>query len=253
MVELINVNKFFDKSIIINKNYKSNSTFSIKNINIKCHAGRVFSLIGPNGAGKTTILRMIATLIAPSSGSIIIDNINVKNHPNEIRRKIGFLTGSTHLYERLTATEIVNYFATLQGLNRSEINQQRNLIFENLKIHDFANKKIGQLSTGMKQRVSIARSIIHNPEILIFDEPTSGIDIVNAQSIISLIRQFKEENKTVIFSSHIMSEVDLLSDDIAIIKDGEIIYNNSFEEFKILCGKNSITEQFINFYNKIQY
>ncbi|NER15207.1 ATP-binding cassette domain-containing protein [Leptobacterium flavescens] len=225
---------------------KANTVAAVNNVSFSCKPGRVFSLLGPNGAGKTTLLRMIATILTPSSGNIEVSGFNTVSHSKEVRRKIGFLTGSTNLYDRLTPGEIVKYFADLYGMEKNEFNQRKEELFTRLGINDFLKKRIGQLSTGMKQKVSIARSMIHDPEVVIFDEPTSGLDVITANSIIQLIRDCKKEGKTVIFSSHIMSEVDLLCDDLAIISKGSLIYNNSMDAFREEASGQSLTATFID-------
>ncbi|MEM9933790.1 MAG: ATP-binding cassette domain-containing protein, partial [Bacteroidota bacterium] len=198
----------------------SSSVLAVDHISFECKAGRIFSLLGPNGAGKTTTLRMIATIMKPSSGSITVAGHDTVTESAEVRKKIGFLTGSTGLYHRLSANEIIKYFADLYGMETSVFLHRKDELFTLLGIHEFAHKRIGELSTGMKQKVSIARTMIHDPEVVVFDEPTSGLDVISSENIIGLIRNAKTQGKTVIFSSHIMSEVDLLSDDLAIIHKG---------------------------------
>lgn len=224
----------------------ASSINAVNNISFECQPGRVYSLLGPNGAGKTTTLRMMSTILGPTSGDIKICGHSVKEEAQLVRSKIGFLTGSTNLYDRLNPSEIVEYFGKLHGMNPALLKERKDMLFTQLGIHDFSQKRIGQMSTGMKQKVSIARSMIHDPEVVIFDEPTSGLDVITANSIIDLIRQCKEEGKTVIFSSHIMSEVDLLCDDLAIIAKGDLIYNDTMENFRNENKNTSLTEAFIN-------
>ena len=189
---------------------------------------------------------MIATILKPTNGSIIVGGENVLENPEKVRQKIGFLTGSTNLYDRLTPGEIVQYFADLHGMDKALFEQRKDMLFTQLNIHEFSKKRIAQLSTGMKQKVSIARSMIHNPSIVIFDEPTSGLDVITAYSIIELIKQCKAEGKTIIFSSHIMSEVDLLCDDLAIISKGNLIYAETMAMFRTQYSHQSLTEAFID-------
>lgn len=221
------------------------SVFAVHDVSFTCTPGRIFSLLGPNGAGKTTTLRMIATLLTPTDGSIRVAGHDVQQQSSEVRRRIGFLTGSTNLYERLTPLEAVKYFADLHGLAPETFKRRKEQLFTQLGINDFQSKRIGQLSTGMKQKVSIARTMIHDPQVVIFDEPTSGLDVISAAAIIDLIRACKAEGKTVIFSSHIMSEVDLLCDELAVIHRGRIIYSGTMDEYRMLAGSASLTETFI--------
>lgn len=219
---------------------------AVDNISFTCKPGRIYSLLGPNGAGKTTTLRMIATILKPSSGSIRVGDYSVTESPEKVRATIGFLTGSTGLYDRLTPKEVIRYFGDLYAMDKAHFTERRDQLFELLGIHEFANKKIGQLSTGMKQKVSIVRSIIHDPEVVIFDEPTSGLDVITSANIIQLIRDCKAQGKTVIFSSHIMTEVDLLCDDLAIIHKGKICYADTMDAFREATKGTSLTESFIN-------
>ena len=251
MIEVKNISKRYDLNNALQKLLRidNNSFVAVDDVSFTCVPGRVFSLLGPNGAGKTTILRMISSILTPSSGDILVHGMSVKNKASEVRKRIGFLTGTTNLYARLNANEIVEYFAKLQGMDDASIKKRKDILFEKLNINEFAKKRCGQLSVGMKQKVSIARSLIHDPDVIIFDEPTSGLDIVTADNIVSLIRQCKEEGKTVIFSSHIMSEVDLLCDDLAIISKGKLVFNDSLDNFRALSENQSLTETFIEFAN----
>ncbi|MBS1645620.1 MAG: ATP-binding cassette domain-containing protein [Bacteroidetes bacterium] len=248
MIKLEQVSKIYSlsKKQQQEQQTNSNSIAAVDRLSFGCQPGRIFSLLGPNGAGKTTTLRMIATLLQPSSGSIVVDGFDTQTQGQEVRRSIGFLTGSTHLYERLTPEEIVKYFADLHQVAPADFNRRKDELFTQLGINSFRKKRIGQLSTGMKQKVSIARTMIHNPSVVIFDEPTSGLDVITAANIINLIRTCKEEGKTVIFSSHIMSEVDLLCDELAIIHKGQLVYSDTMEAFRNLSSGKSLTETFIN-------
>lgn len=219
--------------------------YAVKDISFTCQPGRICSLLGPNGAGKTTTLRMLSTILKPSAGSIEVAGYDAIGEPQEVRRRIGFLTGSTGLYKRLSPNEIVKYFADLYQVPKAVLQERKEKLYTLLDVHDFANKRIGHLSTGMLQKVSIIRTMIHDPEVVIFDEPTSGLDVITAENIINLIRQCKVDNKTVIFSSHIMSEIDLLCDDLIIIHKGKICYNDTFDTFQNQMQAQSLTEEFI--------
>ena len=218
---------------------------AVAGISFTCQPGRVFTLLGPNGAGKTTTLRMIATLLRPTAGSISVAGFDVLRQPQEVRKKIGFLTGTTRLYERLTPEEIVRYYGDLHGMDRDVFKRRKDELFTLLGIGEFAGRRIGKLSTGMRQKVSIARTLIHDPEVIIFDEPTVGLDVITARHIIDLIRSCRNSGKTVIFSTHIMGEVSLLSDDLAIIHNGNLCYNGSYSEFRASMTRASLEEEFI--------
>jgi len=252
MIKVQNLSKAFKLNKAQKKERQTNASSinAVNNISFECQPGRVFSLLGPNGAGKTTTLRMMATILKPTSGDIEIAGESVKSNPTAVRSKIGFLTGSTKLYDRLTPGEVVDYFGRLHQMEKSKLEQRKDELFTQLGIHEFSKKRIAQMSTGMKQKVSIARSMIHNPQVVIFDEPTSGLDVITANSIIELIRECKEANRTVIFSSHIMSEVDLLCDDLAIISKGDLVYRDSMDNFRNQFSGTSLTEAFIKVVNE---
>jgi sodium transport system ATP-binding protein len=247
MIEVSKLKKEFKLSRQLQKelNTTEKSTIPVEDISFKCMPGRVFSLLGPNGAGKTTTMRMLSTIYKPTSGSIHIGGVDAVSNPHEARKKIGFLTGSTGLYARLTPNELVKYFADLYGVSKEDFQERREQLYTLLDIHDFQNKRIGKLSTGMKQRVSICRTMIHEPEVIVFDEPTSGLDVITAENIIALIRDCKEKGKTVIFSSHIMSEVDLLCDDLAIIHKGKLLFSDTMEQFRANMQAENLTAEFI--------
>lgn len=247
MISVINLTKSF----WLSKQQQKQSGISrqllnaVDDISFECQPGRICSLLGPNGAGKTTTLRMIATILKPTSGSIKVKGFDVLKEAEMVRREIGFLTGSTGLYTRLTPNELVKYFADLYGVTPTVFKERKEALFTLLDMNDFANKRIGQLSTGMQQKISIVRTIIHDPDVVIFDEPTSGLDVISAENIINLIKHCKEEGKTVIFSSHIMSEVDLLCDDLIIMHKGKLCFNDSMAAFRQQMTDSSLAQAFI--------
>ena len=251
MIEISDLRKEFTLSKQHRKelNTKDSISTAVDSVSFNCKPGRIFSLLGPNGAGKTTTLRMISTIFKPTSGSIKIAGVDAVSNPAEARKKIGFLTGSTGLYARLTPNEIIKYFADLYGIPKDEFEARKAYLYTLLDMHEFQEKRIGKLSTGMKQKVSICRTMIHDPEVVVFDEPTSGLDVITAENIIQLIRDCKNQGKTVIFSSHIMSEVDLLCDDMAIIHKGKMLFNGTMNEFKSQMQAENLTAEFIRIVN----
>lgn len=230
-------------------NTNAETVTAVENISFQCEPGRVYALLGPNGAGKTTTLRMLSTIFEPTSGSILINGVDAVRNPQEARRHIGFLTGSAGLYARLTPNELIDYFAKLYQIPKKESEARKEKLYALLDMHDFQNKRIGKLSTGMKQKVSICRTMIHDPQVVIFDEPTSGLDVITAENIIHLINDCKQQGKTVIFSSHIMSEVDLLCDDISIIYKGRLLLNDTMEAFRNRMEAPNLTAEFIRIVN----
>ncbi len=248
MIEVSNLCKEFhlNKKQMQEIGVKEKSLEVLHDVNFTCKPGRVYSLLGPNGAGKTTTLRIIATILRATSGSVKVCGIELNENPSDARAKMGFLTGTTGLYERLTPNEMIKYFGKLNGMDDKLIEDRKDRLYTLLGMHDFANKRIGKLSTGMKQKVSITRTMIHDPEVVVFDEPTSGLDVITAKNIIELIRDCKDQGKTVIFSSHIMSEVDLLCDDLGIIHNGRILFNDTMENFRKQMHTDNLTEEFIH-------
>jgi sodium transport system ATP-binding protein len=225
--------------------FRGKTIDAVRDIGFTCRPGRVFTLLGPNGAGKTTTLRLIATMLRPTSGTITIGGIDVAKNPVEARRRMGFLTGNTGLYDRLTPDEIVKFYADLHGMTAQAYRQRRDEIYTMLGIHEFAGRRVGKLSSGMKQKVSIARTIIHDPEVVVFDEPTAALDVVTSRSIIRMIKDCRTQNKTVIFSTHRMGEVSLLSDDLAVIHRGSLIFNGSFKDFQNQMQTPSVEDEFV--------
>ncbi len=223
----------------------SKSIMAVDDVSFTCKPGEIFTLLGPNGAGKSTTLRILATMLKPTSGSVRVAGFDTVKEAEKVRGKIGFLTNTTALYDRLTPTEIVKYYADLHGMDNRRFEERKRKLFELLGIDEFANRRIGKLSAGMKQKVSIARTIIHDPEVVVFDEPTVGLDVITARNIIQLIRDCKKEGKTVIFSTHIMGEVSLLSDEMAIIHNGKLLYNSSFDNFLKQMKSRTIEDEFI--------
>ena len=252
MIEVEKLYKEFSLTSKQKKELDTNESISVAvdSVSFTCQPGRIFSLLGPNGAGKTTTMRMLSTIYKPTSGTIRIAGIDAVKNPQEARRKIGFLTGSTGLYARLTPNEIIDYFGKLYQVDSRELKERKQYLFELLNMTDFLNKRIGKLSTGMKQKVSICRTMIHDPEVIVFDEPTSGLDVITSAGIIQLIRNCKTQGKTVIFSSHIMSEVDLLCDDLAIIHKGKLLFNGGMDTFKSEMQEDNLTAEFIRIVNQ---
>jgi len=225
--------------------FKGTSIDALRDISFTCQPGRIFTLLGPNGAGKTTALRLIATIMRPSSGSITVAGFDVMKHSVEVRKRMGFLTGNTGLYDRLTPGELIAYYADLYGMDRKIFARRKDELFTLLGIHEFAGRRIGKLSSGMKQKVSIARTIIHDPQVVVFDEPTAALDVITSRHIIQLIKTCRESGKTVIFSTHRMGEVSLLSDDLAIIHNGRLIFNGTYKDFENQMQTRSVEDEFV--------
>ncbi len=205
---------------------------AVRNFSIRCAPGRIYGLLGANGAGKTTALRMLATILTPSSGTANVAGFDIRRSPEKARQNLGFLSTATALYGRLTAQEIVEYFGCLYGLEPSVARTRALALFDRLGVMSFKDRRCENLSTGMKQRVSIARMLVHDPPVMIFDEPTSGLDVISGRTIIGFIRECRHNGKTVIFSTHLMSEAEKLCDTIGIIHDGQLLAEGSLLELR---------------------
>lgn len=254
MIQVNQVSKSFELTKKQRKELNTDDTtvLAVDKVSFHCEPGRVHALLGPNGAGKTTTLRMLSTIFKPTQGEIIINGIDAVKNPAEARKHIGFLTGSAGLYARLTPNELIDYFGTLYEVPKNTIAERKKRLFDLLDMNDFAHKRIGKLSTGMKQKVSICRTMIHDPQVIIFDEPTSGLDVITAENILKLIEDCRNDGKTVIFSSHIMGEVDLLSDDMTIIHKGKTLFNDTMDAFRAQQVEPNLTAEFIRIVNQNQ-
>ena len=249
MIEVRNVTKTFKLSRQQKREmgsaFRGDSVDAVSGVSFACQPGRVFGLLGPNGAGKTTALRMIATTLRPTSGAVVVHGFDTVREPERVRASLGFLTGSTQLYDRLTPNELVRYYADLHGVPRGDYQRRRADVFQALDMNAYADRRIGKLSTGMKQKVSIARTMIHDPEVLVLDEATSGLDVLASRGIVELIRQARDRGKTVLFSTHRMGEVDQLCDDLALIHRGRILYDGTYDAFKREMQASSFEDEFI--------
>ncbi len=220
---------------------------AVQGIDFECRAGEIFGLLGANGAGKTTTLRMLATILAPTAGNAFILGHDVVSDPQGVRRHLGFYSASTALYPRLTARETIEFFARINQYPADKVAQRVDFLIERFGISKYAAARIDKLSSGMKQKVSIARTVAHDPPLLIFDEPTVGLDVLNALEMQDVIREFRAQGKTILFSTHIMSEAEKLCDRIAIIHNGLILACETLEALRELTGAHYLEDIFIHY------
>lgn len=218
---------------------------AVDGINVEARPGEIFGLLGVNGAGKTTALRMLSTLIVPTSGRASVAGFDVVNDPESVRANIGFLSASTGLYGRLTGLEVLEYFGGLYGLMGNDLKQRIDKVVDTLRISEFGGQLCDKLSTGQKQRINIARSILHDPPVIFFDEPTSGLDIVTAQTVLEFMEDARSRGKTVVLSTHIMSEAERLCDHIAIIHGGQLMANGNLNSILSDTGERSLEKAFL--------
>jgi sodium transport system ATP-binding protein len=211
---------------------------AVCDLSFECPPGKVFGLLGRNGAGKTTTLRMLATILSPTSGTASIAGFDIVEQPGDVRRRIGYLSGDTKLYDRLTGRELLRYFGSLAGMNAAAVTERTAELREPFRLDDLLDKRVGRMSTGMKQRLSIARVVFHDPEILIFDEPTSGLDVLGAREVLRLVGELRGKGRTVVFSTHIMTEAEKICDEIAIIEKGDLLAQGTLESLGVGNGKS---------------
>lgn len=202
--------------------YRRGWISAVSDVSFECRPGAVFGLLGPNGAGKTTTLRMLSTVLRPTGGRANVAGFDVETQPEQVRAHIGYMSASTGIYDRMTAWELVEYFGGLYGMSRERLVERMETIFGWLQMNDFRDLLCSKMSTGMKQKVSIARTIVHDPPVLIFDEPTSGLDVLVARVVLRKIAELRDQGKTILFSTHSMSEVEKLCDRVAIIHKGRL-------------------------------
>jgi sodium transport system ATP-binding protein len=217
---------------------------AVDGITFECRSGEVFGLLGLNGAGKTTTLRMLSTVLTPTSGTARVNDHDIAAEPRAVRQSIGFLSGTTGLYHRLTARETLRFFGDFHGLEGEALDTRVESVLTTFGIADFADTRCDKLSTGMKQKVNIGRAVVHDPPILVLDEPTSGLDVLAAQATLEFVMQCRDDGKCVIFSTHIMSEVERLCDRITIIHEGTLRAEGSLEELRSRTGEHYLEDIF---------
>jgi sodium transport system ATP-binding protein len=214
-------------------------------VSFRAEPGSIYGLLGANGAGKTTTLRVLATLLRPTSGTALVAGHDIVREPDKVRANVGFLAASTALYARLTAREMIAYFGRLNGLGEAALRERIRFIADELEMHDFLDRRCDKLSTGMKQKTSIARTIVHDPQVMIFDEPTLGLDVMTARSIVRFVRECRGRGKTVIYSTHVMSEAEKLCDVIGIIHGGALKAEGTLAQIRERTGETDLEECFI--------
>jgi len=218
---------------------------AVDNVSFACRPGQIYGLLGANGAGKTTTLRILATILEPTEGTAVVCGHDVIDEPDKVRANVGFLSAATALYPRLTSREMVEYFGRLNGLDESTLRKRVDEIFSRLDMNSFRDRRCDKLSTGMKQKTSIARTLVHDPQVMIFDEPTLGLDVMTARTIIDFIRECRQRGKTVIFSTHVMNEVEKLCDVVGIIQSGKLLAEGSLAELRDRYHETDLEEIFV--------
>ena len=250
LLQVQNLKKTFKISAKQQKiqNTKERIKVAVNHLSFTAYQGEVFGLLGSNGAGKTTTLRMMAALIMPDEGDVIVDGSSVVNSPADVRSKIGFLTSELKLEEFFTPNYLFDFFSELHGVEKSVAARRKQVLFERFQISEFAEVKVANLSTGMKQKVSLVISIVHDPDIIIFDEPTNGLDVLTAKVVTDFLLEMKEQGKTIIVSTHIFSLIEKICDRVGIIINGKMAVCDTL---KSLTAEKSLEDKFFEIYGEM--
>lgn len=224
---------------------KRGEIVAVENATFEAKEGQILGLLGKNGAGKSTLLRMLSTVLTPTSGQAWINGIDILEDPSKVRQNLGFMSASTALYGRMSPRDILKYFGELYGLRGETLNKRIGELIDKLEMQSYADGLCDKLSTGQKQRVNIARTLLHDPQVLFFDEPTSGLDVVMSQDVMSFVEDEKKRGKTIIYCTHIMSEVERLCDRVICIHDGHLMGQGTVEEVKAQTGKSTLEQAFL--------
>lgn len=237
MIRVRELSKSFD-------DLKRGRVTALDRVSFDVRPGEIYGLLGPNGAGKTTCLRLLSTVLRPTGGTAEVAGFDVATQPEQVRAHIGFMSNNTGIYDRMTAWELVEYFGRLYGIEETQLQARLERVFAELQMNEIRDVLGSKMSTGMKQKVSIARTIIHDPPVLIFDEPTNGLDILVARAVLKAIANLRDQGKCVIFSTHIMREVEKLCDRVAIIDHGRILAEGTLPELAARYDEPDVEEMF---------
>ena len=225
---------------------------AVDRVSFQVGPGEIFGLLGANGAGKTTVLRILSTVLRPTSGRVSVRGYDVVTQPAEVRSRIGFVSNNTAIYDRMSAREMVEFFGRLHGMPPDALEQRIEELFNQLRMNDFRECPGAKMSTGMKQKVSIARALVHDPPVLVFDEATLGLDVMVARNLLSVVRSLRDAGKCLIFSTHIMSEVERLCDRVAIMHAGRILDEGTLEQLHARHGGENLEELFFTLLSQFE-
>lgn len=252
MIEVTNFTKIYklSKKQKSTQKTKAKTKKACDGVNFTARKGEIFGLLGPNGAGKTTTLRSIATLIKPTEGDISVNGYDVIKQAKDVRRSIGFLTNDLKMDQHFTPAYTIKFFGRLHGIEEKVIDERKEYLFKYFGIDKYQDKKVSELSTGMTQKLAIAVSLVHDPDIVIFDEPTNGLDIITAKAVTDYLFKLREEGKLVIISTHIMTVAEKLCDRIAIIIEGKKVADGTIQQVVIENESKDLEEAFFQLYKK---
>jgi sodium transport system ATP-binding protein len=242
MIHVKNLTKSF-------RDLRRGQVLAVDHVSFHAIAGEVFGLLGPNGAGKTTTMRILCTVLKPSGGTATLAGFDVVTQASRVRQNIGFLSASTAIYDRMTAWEMVEFFGKLYGLTPERLRERMENLFAALQMNDFRDVLGAKMSTGMRQKVSIARAIVHDPPVMIFDEPTLGLDVLVARAVLQNIERLRAEGKCILYSTHIMREVEKICNRVAIVSKGKIQAAGTLDELRDRYGQRDLEELFFQLVN----
>jgi sodium transport system ATP-binding protein len=237
MIEVENLTKSF-------RDLRRGMVYAVDGVSFTARPGEVFGLLGPNGAGKTTTMRILCTVLRPTGGTARVAGFDVAARPAEVRRRIGFLSANTAVYDRMSAWELVEYFGRLHGLTGERLRERMEAVFDALRMNDFRDVLGAKMSTGMRQKASIARALVHDPPVLIFDEPTAGLDVLVARAVLETVERLRDLGKCVLYSTHILREVEKLCDRVAVISRGRVQACGALAELRERYGRPDLEELF---------
>lgn len=230
----------------------SGPRMALAGISFDAEPGKIYGILGPNGAGKTTLLRILSTILRPSGGSASVNGHDVVTEPSTVRRQIGFVSNNTAVYDRMTAFEVADYFGQLHDIRPEVLYPRIEAIFSRLDMHDIRDRLCGQLSSGMKQKVSIARALVHEPPVIIFDEATVGLDVLVGRSLLDIVSDLRDQGKCVLFSTHIMREAERLCDRLAILHRGHVLAEGTIDELLGTYQADDLEDLFFSLINRHQ-
>lgn len=245
MIRVDRLSKTFQRVVKDGRKKKKETFFAVKEISFEVEEGQIYGILGPNGAGKTTLLRMLGGILTPTEGAVAIGGYDSKLQSNEMKQLIGYLSGNTKLYGRLSPRELFGIFGELYGLSKKEVEDAIQKVSKIMDMESFMDNRIEHLSTGQTQRTSIGRCLIHSPKVYIFDEPTLGLDVLSSHAIIEFMKEEKKKGKTVLYSTHYMEEAESLCDQILMIHQGEIIAKGTPDALKEQTKTSNLRDVFI--------
>ncbi len=253
MIEIQDVTKIYKLSAKQKKEMKTKADLktAVSHVSLTANAGEIYGLLGPNGAGKTTLLRCVSTLLKPTEGTILVDGYDTVKQGDEVRKRIAFLTNEIKLDPHFTAKYSFRFFGRLHNMTEEQIEERRKELFDYFDITGFEDRKVEELSTGMKQRASIAASLVHDPDVVIFDEPTNGLDIITARSVTDYLRKLRDDGKLVIVSTHIMPEAQKLCNRMGMIINGKLAFDGTLAEALERNHTADLEDAFFEIYREV--